>query len=139
MKSWNTKPVSSKNWPLWTARRHHRPPNPPALIPNPRRKPNRRNAMNVSKLLAINGNKYPDKEALICGEQRLTYRQWNEAANHLARLLEQRGVQPGDKIVLMMPNVPEFAILYFAIIRAGGIVVPINPRFSHDEAAYILD
>ena len=95
--------------------------------------------MNVSKLLAINGNKYPDKEALICGEQRLTYRQWNEAANHLARLLEQRGVQPGDKIVLMMPNVPEFAILYFAIIRAGGIVVPINPRFSHDEAAYILD
>lgn len=94
--------------------------------------------MNVSKLLAINGNKYPEKEALVCGEQRLTFRQWNEAADHLACHLEQKGVRPGDKIVLMMPNVPDFAILYFAIIRAGGIVVPINPRFSQDEVAYIL-
>jgi len=95
--------------------------------------------MNVSKLLAIDGNKYPEREALVLGELRPTYRQWNEAADHLARLLQQKGVQRGDRIVLMMPNVPDFAILYFAVIRAGAIVVPINPRFSQDEVAYILD
>ena len=95
--------------------------------------------MNLSKLLQINGNKYPEKEALILGDHRLTYKQWNDQADHLARYLQQKGIQRGDKVVLMMPNVPDFAILYFAIIRAGGVAVPINARFSHDEVAYILD
>ena len=95
--------------------------------------------MNLSKLLQINGNKYPEKEALILGDHRLTYKQWNDQADHLARYLQQKGIQKGDKVVLMMPNVPDFAILYFAIIRAGGVAVPINARFSHDEVAYILD
>lgn len=95
--------------------------------------------MNLSKILQINGNKYPDREALVLGEQRLTYRQWNEQADHLAQHLQQRGIQRGDKVVLMMPNVPDFAILYFAVLRAGGVVVPINVQFSRDEVAYILE
>lgn len=95
--------------------------------------------MNLSKILHINGNKYPDRDALLFGEQRVTYRQWNEQADHLAHHLQQKGIQRGDRVVLMMPNLPDFAILYFAILRAGGVVVPINVQFSRDEVAYILE
>ncbi|MFD1435553.1 class I adenylate-forming enzyme family protein [Kroppenstedtia eburnea] len=95
--------------------------------------------MNLSKVLQINGDKYPDREALLFGEQRITYRQWNEQADHLARHLQQKGIQRGDRVVLMMPNLPDFAILYFAILRAGGVAVPINARFSREEVAYILE
>lgn len=95
--------------------------------------------MNLSTLLSMNANKYPDKEALVFGEQRFTYKQWHEQADHLAGHLQQKGITRGNKVVLMMPNVPDFAILYLAIVRAGGVAVPINARFSVEEVAYILE
>lgn len=94
--------------------------------------------MNLSYLLNMDARKYPDKEALVMGEQRLTYQAFNSQVNHLANVLQQKGLQRADKVVLIMPNVPEFAISYFAIIRAGGIAVPIAATLKEQEIAYIV-
>ncbi len=95
--------------------------------------------MNVSALLAVNGRKYEDKPALIMGGRHVTFAQWNETANHWACQLRELGVKQGDRVVLMMPNSIEFAFMYMAVIRCGGIVVPINARSTQKEVLYILE
>ncbi|MGE5701566.1 MAG: class I adenylate-forming enzyme family protein [Clostridia bacterium] len=94
--------------------------------------------MNLSRHLAMQGRKYPDKEALIAaGGSRVTFKEWNEQANLWAARLRQAGIAAGDRVVLMMPNCVEFAVMYFAIMRSGAIVVPINARSTEEDVAYI--
>ena len=56
----------------------------------------------------------------------------------MAGLLAAAGVAPGDRVGLMLPNVPEFAVLYYGVLRAGGVVVPMNPLLKAREVAYYL-
>lgn len=95
--------------------------------------------MNVSYLLEMNARKYPEKEALVMGEQRITYKDWNERAHHLAKVMQTKGVGQGDRVAIMMPNVPEFAVAFFAVVRAGGIVVPIAANLQEEEVVYIVN
>ncbi|EGL82704.1 AMP-dependent synthetase and ligase [Caldalkalibacillus thermarum TA2.A1] len=94
--------------------------------------------MNLSQLLSISARKYPNKEAMVFNHQRLTYREWNDKVDCLAWYLQEKGLQPGQCMVIMAPNTPEFACLYYAVIRAEGIVVPVNPRLSKEEVLYII-
>ncbi|MBO8164404.1 MAG: AMP-binding protein [Brevibacillus sp.] len=93
--------------------------------------------MNLSALLAANGRKHGEKEALVAGERRLSYREWNEQANFWAVQLRKLGVGRGDKVVLMMPNCLEFAVMFFAIMRSGAIVIPIHARSTAEDVLYI--
>ncbi|WP_371069399.1 class I adenylate-forming enzyme family protein [Sediminibacillus sp. JSM 1682029] len=95
--------------------------------------------MNIPDLLAIQSRKYPEHEAIVTPDERLTYRQWNRTVNQLCSSLLELGVVKGDKVVLHMPNTKEFLICYFAVQRLGGIIVPINPKLVEQEAAYILE
>ncbi|WP_431809282.1 class I adenylate-forming enzyme family protein [Brevibacillus agri] len=95
--------------------------------------------MNVSALLAANGRKYPDKPALVAGEVEVTFSEWNEIASRWAYRLRQQGVEPGDRVVLMLPNCPEFAFFYIAVIRCHALVVPINARSTKEEVRYICE
>jgi acyl-CoA synthetase (AMP-forming)/AMP-acid ligase II len=95
--------------------------------------------VNISALLAANGRKYADKPALIDGGRHVTFGQWNHLANHWACRLREYGVNQGDRVVLLMPNCVEFAVMYVAVMRCGGIVVPINARSSREEVQYILE
>src|SRR5262249_27180846 len=56
----------------------------------------------------------------------------------VAGLLAARGIRPGDRVAIMLPNVPEFAALYFGVLRAGGVVVPMNPLLKAREVSYYL-
>src|SRR5579859_7047794 len=56
----------------------------------------------------------------------------------VAELLTRRGVMPGDRVGIMLPNVPEFAAIYYGILRAGGAVVPMNPLLKSREVEYYL-
>lgn len=94
--------------------------------------------MHLSALLQMNGRKYPDKDALIMGEEKISFAEWNRLSDHLAAILREKGITRGDRVVMMMPNVPDFALFYFAVIRAGGIIIPINARSSREEVMYIL-
>jgi long-chain acyl-CoA synthetase len=76
--------------------------------------------------------------AIIFNQTRLSYAALNAAANQVANLLVQRGIRKGDKVVISCLNVPYFPIVYFGILKAGAVVVPINVLLKPREIAYHL-
>ncbi|KAA1427821.1 long-chain-fatty-acid--CoA ligase [Nocardioides antri] len=94
---------------------------------------------NLSILLEDSAREYPDRDAIVFGTTRLTYRQVDAAANQVANLLVQRGIEPGDKVALMCPNLPYFTIAYYGILKAGAVVVPLNVLLKGREVAYHLE
>ncbi|MFZ2502269.1 MAG: long-chain fatty acid--CoA ligase [Nocardioides sp.] len=93
---------------------------------------------NLARLLEDSAERYPEREAVVFGELRLTYAQINGAANQIANLLVARGIQPGDKVALSCPNLPYFPIVYYGILKAGATVVPLNVLFKAREVTYHL-
>ncbi|MBY9073911.1 long-chain fatty acid--CoA ligase [Nocardioides sp. WL0053] len=94
--------------------------------------------LNLSIFLEDSARRYPDREAVVLGDTRLTYAQVNGAANQAANLLVSRGIRPGDKVALSCPNLPYFPILYYGILKAGAVVVPLNVLLKGREIAYHL-
>ncbi|WP_174612923.1 class I adenylate-forming enzyme family protein [Virgibacillus ihumii] len=95
--------------------------------------------MNSSKLLARNARKYPLQEAVVCQGRRLTYRELDFHVNCFGSAIKGKGIDKGDKVALLMPNVIEFAIAYFAVQRLGAIVVPVNAKLTGSEVEYIVE
>jgi long-chain acyl-CoA synthetase len=93
---------------------------------------------NLACNLTETARSYPDAPALRLGDSVLTYAQLDSAAGSLATLLRARGVQPGDRVGIMLPNVPQFAIVYYGVLRAGSVVVPMNVLLKRREVAYYL-
>ena len=81
---------------------------------------------------------WPGKVAVIYGRQRLTYAELAAEAARVAGALRASGVEPGDRVAYLMPNLPEMLIAHFAVPLAGGILVAINTRLTADEISYIL-
>ncbi len=81
----------------------------------------------------------PDKTAVSQDDRRLSYGELDRAARGVAASLRARGVEPGDRVALLVPNVPEFTIAYFGILYAGCTVVPINVLAAAPEVAYFLE
>lgn len=79
----------------------------------------------------------PEKAAVLFEGQRVTYRDVNREANKLANGLRARGIVPGDRVLLFMANSLTLVIAYFAILKAGAIVVPLNVMFRRHEIEYI--
>ena len=94
--------------------------------------------LNLSVLLEDSARHHPERAAVVLGPQRLSYAQVNAAANQVAGLLRSRGVQPGDKVALTCPNLPYFPIVYYGILKAGAVVVPLNVLLKGREIAYHL-
>ena len=95
-------------------------------------------SLNLAVILEESTKKNPDKVALIFEDFKLTYAQLNAAANQVANALVGAGIKPGDRVGMMLPNVPQFPIIYFGILKAGGIVVPMNVLLKGREVAYYL-
>ncbi|MEQ8380806.1 MAG: AMP-binding protein [Coleofasciculus sp. A1-SPW-01] len=95
--------------------------------------------MLVQEFLESSADRLPDKVALIGDGQRLTYPEVEVQANRLANALLAQGLQRGDRVVLFLPNCLELAIAIFAILKAGGVFVPLNPSTKSDKCAYILN
>lgn len=93
---------------------------------------------NLAVLLADGARRTPDAVALISGETAVTYRELDERAARLAAHLRARGVGPGDRVGVVLPNVVEFAVAYYGALRAGAIVVPMNPLLATREVEYYL-
>src|ERR1700728_921232 len=68
----------------------------------------------------------------------MPYQPLDEARARVAGLLHERGLKPGDRVGLMMPNVAEVPVVYYGGLRAGGVVVPMNPLLKAREVAYYL-
>ena len=80
--------------------------------------------LNLSVILEDSARRYPSKDAFVFMDTRMTFAQINGAANQVANGLIAAGIQPGDKIGLSCFNLPYFPIVFFGILKAGGVVVP---------------
>ncbi len=95
--------------------------------------------LNLSLFLEDSARSQPDRDAVVLGDMRLTYAQVDGFANQVANLLRSRGLEPGDKVALSCPNLPYFPIVYYGILKAGGVVVPLNVLLKGREIAYHLN
>jgi long-chain acyl-CoA synthetase len=93
---------------------------------------------NLALNLTRSAGAHPGAPVVRLGDRQLTYAQLAAASAALAEQLRSRGVEPGDRIGIMLPNVPEFAIAYYAVLRAGAVVVPMNVQLKQREVAFYL-
>jgi long-chain acyl-CoA synthetase len=88
------------------------------------------------RFLEDSAQKYPDDVAFVHENKSLTYLELNEQTYRLARGLNRLGVKKGDRVVLLLHNSLEFIISYYGILKAGAIVVPINPLYKATELTH---
>jgi long-chain acyl-CoA synthetase len=93
---------------------------------------------NLARLPTDAAAEHGARPALKFDGEVITYDVLNEHAARVAGLLKQRGIAPGDRVGIMLPNVPYFAIVYYGILRAGGVVVPMNVLFKRREVGFYL-
>ncbi len=94
--------------------------------------------LNLAMLLEDSARERPSRTAVIFNETKLTYAAVNAAANQVANGLTGIGIQPGDKVALSCLNLPYFPIIYYGILKAGAVVVPLNVLLKPREIAYHL-
>lgn len=100
--------------------------------------------LTVGDLLDLRANEIPDKEAIVYNypesglELRLSYRQYNDVVNRLAKGLMALGVEKGDHIAVWATNVPEWIFLEMALARIGAVLVTVNTNYKADEIEYVL-
>ena len=92
----------------------------------------------LSSLLEQTAAEHPGRVALRMDDLALSYAQLREAAARMSALLASLGVEPGDRVGLMLPNVPAFPIAFYGALAAGAIVVPMNPLLKSREVSYYL-
>jgi long-chain acyl-CoA synthetase len=93
---------------------------------------------NLAKNLTDTTRAHGGRIAVRVDNAAMTYRALDDASARVAGLLHERGLKPGDRIGIMMPNVAEVPVVYYGVLRAGGVVVPMNPLLKAREVAYYL-
>ena len=93
---------------------------------------------NLASLLTDTAARHPQRTAIKLDDAELTFAQLDGASAHIAGMLAEHGFQPGDRVGVMLPNVPYFPVVYYGILRAGGTVVPMNVLLKEREVAYYL-
>ncbi|MBM4466760.1 MAG: long-chain fatty acid--CoA ligase [Chloroflexi bacterium] len=93
----------------------------------------------MPQVLADTARKHPDHAATLFKGAKLTYGELNELVDGFTAGLQQLGVKKGDRVALHLPNCPQFPISFYAILRAGGIVVPCNPMYVARELQHQLN
>ena len=94
--------------------------------------------LNLATLLEHTASEKPEATAVIFNDMTFTYGQVNAMANQIANGLIGLGIEKGDKVALGCPNLPYFPIVYYGILKAGAVVVPLNVLLKPREIAYHL-
>src|SRR5256885_10171583 len=79
------------------------------------------------------------KIALLHGDRRITYAELDAATDRLAGALARRGIGPGDRVTIFMPNSIEFVLAFYATFKAGGVVNPINAQSKEREVRFQIE
>ncbi|HET8536806.1 MAG TPA: AMP-binding protein, partial [Solirubrobacteraceae bacterium] len=91
---------------------------------------------NLASILLDSVSKRGDATALKLDDAEVSYSMLDGASAHVVGLLRERGVGPGDRVGIMLPNVPYFAVCYYGVLRAGAVVVPMNVLLKGREVAF---
>ena len=95
-------------------------------------------SFNLAVILTETARSAPDHPVALFDRGRLTYRELDRASDRLAAGLAAAGIEPGDRVALQLPNIPQFLVSYFGILKAGGVVVPLNVLLRAPEIAFHL-
>src|SRR5436305_9164080 len=93
---------------------------------------------NVSELVSRAAARHPDKAALVAGGRTVSWAELETAVAALAGGLVARGLHSGDRVGLLLPNGVDFAVAYFAVLRAGLVALPLNTAYTATEIGYQL-
>jgi long-chain acyl-CoA synthetase len=94
--------------------------------------------LSVAAILAESARRTPESVALYCMGAAISYRELWDQARAYAGALRARGIEPGDRVAMAMPNVPDFPRVYYAVLSLGAVVVPVHPLFKAEEIEYVL-
>lgn len=94
--------------------------------------------MKLAAFLAAHALATPQREAVACGEVRLTFGDIDEQSTRLANGLMSRGIAIGERVAIFLSNRAEFVVAFMGVVKAGAIAITLNPRLSAQEVAYIL-
>jgi long-chain acyl-CoA synthetase len=95
--------------------------------------------MNLGQLLEARTKEHPKRAALIHEGKSITFDELNKNANRLANGLKGLGIERGDRVAIMLPNIPEFVYTFFACQKLGAIAVPFNTMYKGGEILHILN
>ncbi len=93
---------------------------------------------NLAVMLAESARRVPAKSAVILGDHHVSYAELDALSDRVAASLSASGVEPGDRVGLQLPNLPQFVVAYFGILKAGGVVVPMNVLLKAPEIEFML-
>jgi len=96
-------------------------------------------SLNLGTILMGTATERPDHPAIVIGDHSVSYGELHRGALGVARALRERGIQPGDHVAIMLPNVPQFPLAYFGILYSGAAVVPLNILLTGEEVQYHLE
>jgi long-chain acyl-CoA synthetase len=94
---------------------------------------------NLASNLTATAERFGDRPALKLDDVVVDYNTLDEGSARVAGLLKAKGMQKGDRVGIMLPNVPYFALAYYGVLRAGGVVVPMNVLLKGREVAFYLE
>jgi long-chain acyl-CoA synthetase len=94
--------------------------------------------MNLATILTDSAQRDADHVALRLDDMEVSYGLLDEGSARVAALLTDRGIKPGDRVGIMLPNVPYFGVCYYGVLRAGGVIVPMNVLLKRREVAFYL-
>jgi fatty-acyl-CoA synthase len=96
-------------------------------------------ALTPLSFLGRSAEVFAERTAIAYGDRRTTYAEFAAEVQQVAKGLRGSGIEPGDRVAYLLPNVPEMLVAHFAVPLAGAVLVAINTRLSTDEVRYILD
>ena len=94
---------------------------------------------NLARILMDTAAEHGDRVAFKLDDVELTYGMLDEGSARIAGLLRSKGLEPGDRVGVMLPNVPYFPVVYYGVLRAGCVVVPMNVLLKEREVSFYLE
>ncbi len=95
-------------------------------------------SLTIASILADSAVRFADRTAVVLGDLRLTYAQlWGHSLQYAA-VLREKGVGPGDRVALLLPNTPHFPLAYYGALALGAVVVPVHALLKAEEIQYVL-
>ena len=95
-------------------------------------------SLSIASILSESATRHPDNDAVVLGDLRITYSQLWGHARQYAAVLRERGVGPGDKVALLIPNTPHFPLAYFGALALGAVAVPVHALLKAEEIEFVL-
>jgi long-chain acyl-CoA synthetase len=95
-------------------------------------------SLSIASILAESARRHADRPAVVMGDLTLTYAELWTQARQYAAVLRARGVGPGDKVALLLPNTPHFPLAYYGVLALGAVAVPVHALLKSEEIEYVL-